>query len=137
MGNCYLGQPLSMVPWENGGVKKENAEYRIQNPEARKIEFVAAGKVAGPEAGIPTGKGWKKGCWRGVGGGFWRKTVVLNYTYLHAFTRFYTKYFSLTLRALNPGQVGKICLFGEPVAARFVIRVPPFRMGGEELKVQS
>jgi hypothetical protein len=50
------------------------------------------GKVAGPEAGIPVRKRWKKGCGRAVGGGFWRKTVVLNYTHLYAFIAFYTKF---------------------------------------------
>jgi hypothetical protein len=34
-------------------------------------------------------RGWKKGCSRSVGGRFWRKMVVLNYTYLHVFTRIY------------------------------------------------
>ena len=32
---------------------------------------------------------WEKGCWEVVGGGFWRKMVVLNYTHLYAFIAFY------------------------------------------------
>ena len=47
---------------------------------------------AGPEAGVPTKAKWKMNCRRGVIGRLARKMVVLNYTYLHAFTRFYTRF---------------------------------------------
>ena len=50
------------------------------------------GEDAGPEAGAPTEAKWKMNCRRGVIGRLARKMVVLNYTYLHAFTRFYTKF---------------------------------------------
>ncbi len=39
------------------------------------------------EPGVMVEKGVSE-CW---GGGFWRKMVVLNYTYLHEFTAFYTR----------------------------------------------
>jgi hypothetical protein len=35
------------------------------------------------------GRGEKMVCWKAVGGGFWRKMVMLNYTHLHAFIAFY------------------------------------------------
>jgi hypothetical protein len=35
------------------------------------------------------GKQWKKVCWKAVGGGFWLKMDVLNYTHLYAFIAFY------------------------------------------------
>src|SRR5882724_5238955 len=50
------------------------------------------GEDAGPEAGAPTEAKWKMDCLRGLIGRLGAKMVVLNYTYLHAFTRFYTKF---------------------------------------------
>jgi len=55
-------------------------------------EFTRMGKDAGPEAGVPTEAKWKMGCRRGLIGRLGRKMVVLNFTHLHAFTRFYTKF---------------------------------------------
>jgi hypothetical protein len=39
-----------MVMWENGEVKKENAEFRMQSAEG---SLSRRGKVAGTEAGVP------------------------------------------------------------------------------------
>ena len=44
--------------------------------------------------------GGKMGHRSGVGGGLRRKMVVLNYTHLHAFTRFYTLF--LTVNVTDP-----------------------------------
>ena len=44
---------------------------------------------------------WKMEHRRAVGGGFWRKIVMLNYTYLHAFTRFYTMFLAVNVNVRN------------------------------------
>jgi hypothetical protein len=104
--------------WSNGGARNAQAEFRIQNPEFRRgtkdpgpplatdghPSSVAALRRVDESA--QTGKRWKKGCGRAVGGRFWRKTGVLNYTHLYAFIAFYTKFLknvNVTNRKENHG----------------------------------
>jgi len=106
---------------EKSGKWRRETEVRSQNPEPAPDTFYHGW------TGINTDrKRWEMQRSGGVGGWFWRKTVVLNYTYLHAFTRKNTTLFSLTLWATNSVKVGKFCLFGYCEIARLTCGVPPF-----------
>src|SRR5882724_12354577 len=59
---------------------------------------------AGPEAGVPTEAGWKMDCARGVIGWLAANMVVLNYTHLHVFTRFYTRFLAINVTSADGGQ---------------------------------
>ena len=58
----------------------------------------------GPEAGVPMEAGWKMDCARGVIGWLAANMVVLNYTHLHVFTRFYTRFLAINVTSADGGQ---------------------------------
>src|SRR5258708_9318896 len=55
------------------------------------------GEDAGPEAGVATKTSVKMASWSGFEGGLVTKILVLNYTHLHEFTRFYTMFLAVNV----------------------------------------
>ncbi len=54
---------------------------------------------------------WKMGGSEGVRSALVAKIGVLNYTYLHVITRFYTMFLGRNVTRSENSQVGKFCLF--------------------------
>ena len=87
---------------EKSGKWRRETEVRSQNPEPAPDTFYHGW------TGINTDrKRWEMQRSGGVGGWFWRKTVVLNYTYLHVFTRIYTKKHNVVFVNVMGYQFGK------------------------------
>src|SRR5258708_10732938 len=60
-----VGQPLFMVGWQDGGVKKENAEFRMQSAEGggRGLEGLAAKEHIDHKARRSMEPAWDMQCW--------------------------------------------------------------------------
>jgi len=78
--------------------------YKIQSQANRKPRRRAGGRRSDGDIG-------KMACRSGVKAGLVNRIVVLNYTYLHVITRFYTMFLGRNVTRSENSQVGKFCLF--------------------------